>query len=330
MSTRVRNYCLTLNNPAESDEQFSEYLQSLDHIKYFVFARERGDGTTQNPEGTVHLQGYVEFTNGKTFATLKKLFPRAHIEPRNGTKKAARDYVMKTGKYADKAHTRIGEVIEWGEFAEERARTDLAKITEMLDGGAAEREVREAFPTQYLIMKAKIREYIQSLREEKFKGSRRLDLEVTYICGTTGAGKTRYVLDTYGDENVFRMTRYGNQMNEEKFDGYAGEPIIIFEEFRSHISISNMLNYLDIYNVNLPARYGDKTACYTKAYIISNWTLDQQYKKIQAEHPETWKAFLRRIHYLWEYDRSPAPRPFTKSHIQTLCLQPINDTGLPF
>jgi hypothetical protein len=324
MSTRVRNYCLTINNPEESDEQFNEYLQSLDHIKYFVFAREKGDGTDGNPDGTVHLQVYLEFTNAKTFATMKKLFPRAHIEPRLGTKAAARDYVMKTGKYADKAHTRIGEIFTFGEFAEERSRTDLAKITEMLDNGATETEVRKAYPTQYLLMKRKIQEYIQSIKEEQFKNTRRLGLEVTYICGTTGKGKTRYVLDKHGDGNVFRMTRYGSGFTEEKFDGYAGEDVIIFEEYRSHISISNMLNYLDVYGIALPARYGDKTACYTKVYIISNWTLEEQYKIVQTEYTETWKAFLRRIHYIWEYDKYPEPRPLTKAK-QMMNLTPLSD-----
>ena len=333
MANQLRNYCLTINNPTQTDEQFGEYLQSLDHIKYFVFAREKGDGTEANPGGTVHLQLYLEFSQGKRFKQIKQLFPTAHIEPRLGTKKAARNYILKVGKYADKAHTRIGDIVEWGEFAEERARTDLARITEMADNGATEVEIRKAFPTQYLVMKNKIRDYIQSLKEEQYKSTRRVNLEVTYIHGTTGTGKTRYVLDKFGDENVFRMTRYGNALTEEKFDGYQGQDVIIFEEYRSHIAISNMLNYLDIYGIALPARYGDKTACYTKVYIISNWKLEEQYKKIQSEYPDTWKAFLRRIHYVWDYDKQAAPQLFGKTQQTIMCLQPLPDeeaAKLPF
>jgi len=330
MANQLRNFCLTLNNPEQTDEQFNEYLQSLDHIKYFIFAREKGDGTEANPDGTVHLQAYIEFTQGKTFSTIKKLFPKAHIEPRLGTKQAARDYILKVGKYKDKAHTRIGEIFMFGDFAEERSRSDLLKIVDMLHEGKTEQDVRKAFPSQFLVMKNKIRDYIQSLKEEQFKYVRRLNLEVTYIFGTTGKGKTRYVLDKYGDENVFRMTRYGRREDEEKFDSYAGQDVIIFEEFRSSISISNMLNYLDVYGVSLPARYGDKAACYTKAFIISNWKLEQQFKNIQTEYPETWKAFLRRIHYVWEYDKQPAPQLFGKTDQMILTLQPIDDTGLPF
>ena len=57
-----------------------------------------------------------------------------------------------------------------------------------------------------------------------------------------------------------------------------------------------MLNYLDGYPLDLPCRYNNKIACFTKVYIISNLPLNDQYRDIQREYEETWKAFLRRIH----------------------------------
>ena len=62
-----------------------------------------------------------------------------------------------------------------------------------------------------------------------------------------------------------------------------------------------MLNYLDIYPLSLPARYNDRTACYTKVYITSNIPLEKQFMDVQRRRPETWKAFLRRIHRVYEY-----------------------------
>lgn len=47
-----------------------------------------------------------------------------------------------------------------------------------------------------------------------------------------------------------------------------------------------MLNYLDIYPLMLPARYGDKVACYETVYIVSNWSLEQQYETVQKEHKQ--------------------------------------------
>ena len=76
---------------------------------------------------------------------------------------------------------------------------------------------------------------------------------------------------------------------------------MVFEEFNSQIPIEDMLNYLDVYPLLLPARYSDRTACYTKVYITSNIPLDKQYRIEQIDRPETWKAFLRRIHNVTQY-----------------------------
>ena len=127
-------------------------------------------------------------------------------------------------------------------------------------------------------------------------------LEVTYIYGQTEKGKTRYIMDKYGYKNVFRVTKSDPKTGHTAFDGYRGQDVIVFEEFRSGFKIEDMLNYLDGYPLVLPSRYNDKEAAYTKVYIVSNWTLEQQYKNIQSEHPTTWQAFCRRIHKVLNFD----------------------------
>ena len=62
------------------------------------------------------------------------------------------------------------------------------------------------------------------------------------------------------------------------------------------MKLSEMLNYLDIYPVDLPSRYNNKVACYRKVYIISNWKLEQQYSYEQINDRESYLAFLRRVH----------------------------------
>ena len=85
------------------------------------------------------------------------------------------------------------------------------------------------------------------------------------------------------------------------FDGYHGQEVLVFEEFSGQVPIEDMLNYLDIYPLSLPARYNDKTACYTTVYITSNLPLEKQYRGEQWDRPETWRAFLRRIHNIIEF-----------------------------
>ena len=124
-------------------------------------------------------------------------------------------------------------------------------------------------------------------------------LEVTYIHGTTGTGKTRGVMEQYGYANVYRVTDY-----QHPFDSYGGQDVIVFEEFRSSLKIQDMLNYLDGYPIVLPCRYNNKQACFHKVFIISNWSLTEQFASVQGDYPETWKAFLRRIHHIKVYDNN--------------------------
>ena len=116
-------------------------------------------------------------------------------------------------------------------------------------------------------------------------------MSVTYIWGPTGTGKTRYVMEKYGYENVYRVTNYKNP-----FDGYKAQDVLLFDEFRSNLPISDMLKYLDGYPVDLPCRFSDKHACFTKVYFTTNISLDRQYETVQREERETYRAFVRRIH----------------------------------
>ena len=144
----------------------------------------------------------------------------------------------------------------------------------------------------------KIEKIRQAFLNEKFKGKRRLDLHVTYIWGATGRGKTRSIMDAYGDSNVYRVIENGGG---HPFDQYDGHAVIVFEEFRSSFKISDMLNYLDVYPVTLPARYCNKVVCYNRVFITTNIPLEEQYQEVQKESPETWAAFLRRIHEVQVY-----------------------------
>ena len=94
-------------------------------------------------------------------------------------------------------------------------------------------------------------------------------------------------MEKYGYENVFRVTDYLHP-----FDNYHGQDTIIFEEFRSGFRISDMLNYLDGYPLELPCRYANKWACYHNVYIVSNIPLSEQYRN---QPVESFNAFLRRL-----------------------------------
>lgn len=135
------------------------------------------------------------------------------------------------------------------------------------------------------------------LSEKYIKENRKV--ETIYICGDTGMGKTAGIYAENSVEDICRITNYAS--SRALFDAYHGQRVLVFEEFHSQIPIPDMLSYLDIYPLMLPARYSDRVACYTRVYITSNISLLHQYIDVQEKDPKTWNAFLRRIHVVRRY-----------------------------
>ncbi|MFW6046898.1 MAG: replication protein [Candidatus Woesearchaeota archaeon] len=279
MSKMAKGWILTINNPKDDNKVLEEKIKATSkNLEYAVFQREKGK------EGTEHYQIYIEYKNSIRFTTLKKHFPTAHIEKRQGTKEQAREY-------CSKEESRIEEPVEIGEFisTQQGKRTDLDNALEVLLEGGTPTDIRKQFPKVYLKFRQHIHMFYQDHMSDKYSKEWR-DLKVYYLAGETGIGKTRHVMEKYGYENVYRVTNY-----KHPFDGYENQKVIIFEEFRSQLKMEDMLNYLDGYPLKLPARYNDKWACFDTVYICSNWRFREQYQNIQTKYPETWNALKRRI-----------------------------------
>lgn len=305
MNVQRNSFLLTINNPKDygCSHNFikNALIQRFSTLRYFCMADEIGE------KGTYHTHIYVCFTSRVRFQTLKKHFPEAHIDIAHGSAESNFEYVSKTGRWedTDKAETRVeGTFEEWGDFPVQKGTNqDMLELYEMVKNGYSNAEIL-AINNDYILQIDKLDKLRTLLLTEKYKNTRRLDLTVTYIFGATGSGKTRGILDKHGDANVYRVTDY-----QHPFDGYNCQPVIAFDEFRSQIRISDMLNYCDIYPIELSARYSNKFACYDTVYIISNWSLEQQYENVQEENQESWLAFLRRIHKILVYH---ADKTFTE------------------
>lgn len=296
MANQYRKYQLTFNNPLDhgfSHDEIKDIIGKFKSTTYWCMSDEVGES------GTPHTHLYIVFENGVLWDTLQKRFNGAHIEIANGTSQENRDYVFKEGKWlADpKGETNIRDTHEeYGDLPIERPgkRNDLDMLYDMIKNGLSNYEILEQNP-KYLLHIDKIEKGRKIYQEETFKNTWR-DLEVVYIWGCTGAGKTRGVKEKYGYSNVYSVTDYAHP-----FDGYQGQDVILFEEFRSNIRISDMLVYLDGYPVDLPCRYANKVACFTKVYFCTNIDLRAQYRDIQIDYPETWEAFLRRVNRVKVY-----------------------------
>lgn len=288
--TQSRKWLLTFNNPEKygfDHDNIRAALSTIKDLTYWCMCDEIGK------EGTYHTHLFIFRKNTMRFSMVKNKFPTAHIDYCRGTTQENREYIRKEGKYkgTDKEETNLHNTFEeYGECPQEEQgkRNDLSELYGMIKDGLSNYEILEANPG-YMLKLEKIENCRQVLRQEEFKNKFR-ELTVEYWFGKTGQGKTRTVMEKFGYENVYRVTDYVHP-----FDNYKGQDILVFEEFRSSLKIQDMLNYLDGYPLELPCRYNNKTACYTKVYLLSNLSLKEQYVDVQRNYEETWHAFLRRI-----------------------------------
>lgn len=251
-----------------------------------------------------HTHIFVVFASRVRFSMIKRYYEEAHIEKCKGSVSDNVNYVKKTGKWENdesKQEKKIeGTFEEYGAQPPDSKgkRSDISELYQMVMDNMTNAEIL-AQNQDYILQIDKIDKVRTTILTEKYKETVRLDLEVIYISGVTGKGKTRGVLEKNGYANVYRVTDYLHP-----FDSYNGQPVIAFDEFRSSLRIKEMLLFCDIYPIELPSRYTNKYACYNKVYIISNWSLEKQYTEVQREDAESWKAFLRRIHKVVAYDKN--------------------------
>jgi Putative viral replication protein./RNA helicase. len=294
-SEAFRKFQLTFNNPQEhgfTHEVIKSTLKSFRGCTYWCLSDEVGE------QGTPHTHLYAAFQNAVEFTTIQQRFHGAHLEGARGSHQENRDYIRKEGKWHDDAkhETNLPETFEEsGDLPEERNAKVKAseEILALIEDGASNAEIMRKHPSTMNRLQH-VDAARQTLLEERFRNDFR-KLQVTYLWGQTGVGKTRSIMELYGYGNVYRVTNYAHP-----FDSYAQQDIILFDEFRSSLPIADMLKYLDGYPVMLPCRYNDKVACFTTVYVVSNIPMERQYPNIQIEEPETWKAFQRRFSDIFE------------------------------
>lgn len=294
-----RKLVITINNPKSVGLDHTAIKEILNKfsLNYYCLADEIA--TT----GTEHTHIFLYSESPIRFSTIKNRLPIAHIEKAYGSAQDNRDYITKEGKWADteKAKTSVaGTFEEWGQMPTERQEKApaMTQLLEDIQNGKSNAEIIRENPKLAFRIK-EIDMVRQTLFSEKFLKETR-DVEVSYVYGTPGAGKTSGIFKGFPAQDICRITNY-DRMGGVKFDAYCIQDVLVFEEFNSQIPIEEMLNYLDIYPLELPARYSNRVACFSKVFITSNIPLEQQYRSVQIDRPETWKAFLRRIHNIVEY-----------------------------
>lgn len=260
-----------------------------------IYQGEEGQDT-----GYKHWQSFIQLPTRKRFSTLKRDltnlgFDDCHIEPRYSS-------VAACVAYCSKVDTAIVPPVTIGTINmrdKQGTRQDLSDMRSLIvDDGYTARDViladtdnKSARYTRWL------HELEDAKNAQKYSILER-DIEVYYLYGSPGVGKTRHVYDRYGAKDIYRVTDY-----KHPFDSYAYQPVLLLDEFNAQISWEQLLVLLDRYPTELPARYANKWAAYTTVWLVSNHPLKDQYA---GQISLTRNALYRRINAYYHMDNAGA------------------------
>lgn len=247
-------------------------------------------------DGLRHLHMVLEDSNKVRFAALKKLYPKAHLEPTMGNKEQAEDYIQKKGKWEEKGE-QIVYTARFGEIkGKQGQRKDMEVLSDLIEKGMTPDEIME-LNFSYRRYSNMIREaYIQKRRKET-KWYR--DVTVYWHVGESGSGKSRIsskIAEERGESEFYFVTDY-----KHGFDRYAGERVLILDEFRDQLRYSTLLGLLDGYKIQVSARYSNVYALWDEVHITSPLTPDEVYRKLVADDEsdkDSYKQLKRRINYV--------------------------------
>lgn len=276
-TTRSRGYMLTISAEKISE---SDLLQRLSKYTW-AGQLEQGEGDSEYK----HYQIFIREKNPIYWTSLKKIFPEAHIEAQKKSIEACYRYVTKEEtRLKSLDHPMVVKLSDTRQSVLEDYRDQIMDGTPL-------GELILSQPKAGLHVKT-----LQMIQQEYFAknfGMKvRADLEVEYVWGKPGVGKTSSVLKECKEAGLstYRVTSY-----RHPFDNYnSAYDVLILDEYNSQFDWDYFKNLTDIYPVMLDARYYQRWATWTKIYIISNLPLTHQYPQISRKDG-SWLALTRRV-----------------------------------
>lgn len=217
---RNRSWCFTINNWTDSD--YIAVCSLMKKAKYGIVGKEKGS-LLQTP----HLQGYIHLENALSFDCVRKFLSRAHLEKANGNDNENFVYCSKEGDYR-----------EWGEKSEGQGkRNDIKEVADLIKSGDTSlTDIMFDYPDVYVKYSRSLEKMFAAVQKPRSQPP-----QVHWRYGLAGTGKTRFVVDKYGTENIY--IKDGTMW----WDGYNSQQVILIDDFDNSIPYRTLLRILDRY-----------------------------------------------------------------------------------
>ena len=239
LKNRSRGWCFTINNWTDVDcRKLAEFFDDNPNCTYLVYGKEVGK------QGTPHLQGYLHCKHARAgLAVRHAIGDRGHWEAAKGSPQANR-------AYCSKQTSESNPLVEMGRCPQQGRSADLATLTEAFCKGVTPRQLRQEERWDEAATYIK---HQRGLAAFLFESAPRRDpdneVTVWWCYGPTGSGKSRWAHETFPDA-------YYHPMAGKWFDGYRGEAVVIFDDFRpdKELTYHWILGVIDRYAKACPVK----------------------------------------------------------------------------
>lgn len=264
-----------------------EIQNGTPRLRYLVFQKEVCPETNRE-----HLQGYAEFCGPVRRTAFQRWIGDggAHCEAARGSAEENRDYCTKEA-------SRLEGPWEVGDPSTQGARTDLEGLHQALRNQAATYDLWE----DHFSVMVRYHRSVDAYRLAVAPKAREPP-EVVCYWGPTGTGKTRRVHWETGDQCVTIDTPHRG--GTPWFDGYEGQPDVLFDDYGGEYGIHYLKRLLDRYNMKVQVKGGFSWWTPKRIFLTSNTEPQHWYPEAARIDND---AILRRITRIEEHQEEWIP-----------------------
>ena len=245
------------NNHEQTEEKIAEarkfmsdkFILCRGESKYIIWCQEIGSKSGRHHE---HL--YVRFKNPRSYNAIQKMFNVCNVDKARGNDLQCREYLIKGGIFWEN-----------GTVSCQGSRTDLKGIGDQILAGRSVDNILKEEPHIYHIY-GRTLERLQTLynrnvyRSDYTKGR--------WYYGSTGTGKSEKAFAGYNPETHYvKVLEKGDRI---WWDGYCGQDIVLFDEFRGEYEMSFILRLTDKTPLSVSNRGKEQIPFISKELIITS------------------------------------------------------------
>lgn len=302
--------------PGKSIDFIKKVLEDDERIVNYAYILHDKDIKEDGTPKPAHYHIMIKFKGPLQLSTICKMFknkvPEQYFNNIKGSWGDALAYLTHLNapnKYQYTAENVVSN-FQWKKEVKKR-KTEKNKTNEDIQSiltDIVEGKIRRFNYTKYIdgLTYVKYKRQIEdafNYRADAIKGEANRKMECIYIHGFSGSGKTTYAkyLAEKGGYSYFISSG-----SNDVLDGYAGQDCLILDDLRpSCMGLSDLLKLLDNNTAStVKSRYKNKFLECKIVIITTTLGIDDFFKNVFSEQPETCVQLKRRCQMLVKFGRS--------------------------